>query len=149
LKKAEHNISENLKGWVTTKEFTEVLPHRVSNHDIREIKDFVNNRDKINIRSTGSTKTKSTYFIDHETDNPYQEYKEDIPSDTHSIFDEWVGMGRSPRVIVALIQYLTSEDKTVIVDVADKNDCCTASIQNNKEDMKEDLRDQGLKVYDK
>lgn len=148
LKETEDNISQNLKGWVSREEFEEAIPDRVSAWDSNEIKEFVNDRDKINIRSTGSTATKSTYFIEHKTDQPYKQYKENIPADTHEIFDKWVGMGRSPRVIVALITYLTSEDEKVISNIADEHECCTASITNNKPEMIEDLKEEDLEVKD-
>ena len=149
LRQTENNISQNLRGWVTTEEMIENLPNKVTLYDITKIKEYVNSRDKIHIRTTDSTATKSAYFIKHKTENRFQEYKNQIPEETYQIFNNWAGKGKAPRVIVALITYLTSEDKDTMSDVANEQGCCTASIRNNKQDMKEDLREKGLKVYDR
>lgn len=146
LKEAEDEISKNLKGWITKDELVKILPLGINLKDVQEVKDFVNERDKIKMRSTGNTVTESAYFIEHKTETPYKEYKEQIPVETHDIFDKWVGKGNSPRVIVALIQYLTDPDKTVKRKIASKHDCCTASIRNNEEEMKEDLRKKNIKI---
>lgn len=146
LKEYEKAIEKNLKGWISFDDLHEVIP-TISVHNVKELQEFVNQRDKINIRSTGSTATQSTYFIKHKTQQPYKEYKQKIPTETHSIFDNWVGEGKAPRVIVALIQYFSNQDKTAISSVANENNCCQASIHKNKEEMIEDLRDNGIKAY--
>lgn len=137
LEQAEQLIAKHLKGWVSIKDLKMVLPGKTTIHDINKIKDYVNQKDTIHIRSTGSTATKSTYFIKHITDNPFKEYKDKIPENTHQIFNDWVGQGYSPKVVVSLILFLTTKDSRK--EIAEKNDICGASITNNYKEMKEEL----------
>lgn len=146
LEEYEKVIANELRGWVSLEELKHVLP-TINNYEISEVKEFVNNRDKIQIKNTNGTATESTYFIKHKTDSPYKKWKDQIPETTHETFDEWVGKGYAPRVVASIITFLTDESATTMVGVANEYDCCAASISNNKTKMAEDLRKKGVKVY--
>lgn len=140
LQQIEENIAENLQGWVTLEEFKEIVPDvPLSKYD--KIKNYVNNRDKIRIRTTAGTATKSSYFIKNLDKEPFEEYKSQLPEQHHSIFDKWVGKGRSPKVVMALLEYLEDPKNNKMKDVAENQGVCTASITNNKAEMKKDLKE--------
>jgi hypothetical protein len=143
----EQQIKENLSGWVKLEDFRNALSKDISAQEINNIKEQINERGNLRIRRTGNTASKSTYFVKQLNGDPYKQYKEQIPEETHGILEEYIGKGYAPRVIVATIDYLTDKNIPSMNKAAEKHGCNSTSIQNNREEIQEKLYEKGIETF--
>lgn len=80
----------------------------LSPYNMNKVIDAVNESDyKIRMRnSSGSV------FIDNQTFDRYKKYKDQIPEESHDLFETAVSYGLNPKSVVAAINYWVNEDLT-------------------------------------
>ncbi|QIB75363.1 hypothetical protein G3I44_14330 [Halogeometricum borinquense] len=104
--------------------------------------EWVNDRGTVRIDSSSAAGNGKRYFINRDRGPDYSKQLDQLPEETHPVFDRFVSQGYSPRVIAAAIDSLATYDS--VVEAAEAFGCSPEGVRNNLSAVREALAEYGI-----